>query len=89
MPEPEITGPSDTSKPGPVIQAGEVTSPVIRVAGYGVSAGFILEGLEQFNVWHGTTGQTKWAMGALTILLTFITNTVEKRKGRRLIGSPS
>src|SRR4051794_3428333 len=84
--EPEITGPS--SEPvAPVVTAGPVTAPVVRTALQGVTGGFMVQGLEVFNLASFTPDQRAWLVVVLTIVLSYVTNFVEGKVGRRLIGA--
>lgn len=78
-----------TAKKATVTVPNEPTAAGIRVGGYLVSAGFILEGVDAFHLWESQTpNQVKWAMTAISITLSVVTNIVEKVRGRKLLGAP-
>jgi hypothetical protein len=86
--QPAITGPSSDPKP-PVVTTGSVAAPVIRTGVQGIGAGWIVDGIDIWNVAHLSDRQQVWLLVGLTALLSFAQNMVEKRAGRRLIGAAS
>ncbi len=51
-----------------------------------ITGGFVVEGIEAFNLYQFTEAQSKWAILALTLLLGFLQNFFEQRRNRRFIG---
>lgn len=82
----EITGPSSEPKP-PVAIMGSVTAPVVRTGAQAIGAGWIVQGIEIWNLAHLTDDQRVWLTVGLTALLSFAQNFSESRVGRRLIGA--
>lgn len=86
MPDPVITGPSNTG-PDPVVTLGPVAAPVVRTTGQGLTGGLIVETLVAFDVVHFTDRQYGLALLWAGILLCFVQNVIEARVGRRLVGA--
>lgn len=90
MPEEnEVTGPSsEPIQPKFTMQSATAVSGV-RVGGYTFSAAFVMQGLDGFHITdHLEPTQHDWVFGAIVIGLTFLTNWLEAKKGRRLVGTP-
>ena len=90
MPEPEITGPSNTGK-DPVVTMGTVSSPVIRT---GIQAMLALGIIRFIEVVPNpdlviSSGDRDILMAIAVATVSLAQNLVEKLKGRRLIGSPA
>lgn len=83
----EITGPSSEPKE-PFVTFGKIAAPVARTGGQGISAEFIIQGIEVFHIWNPDEAQHAWMIVAGTVLMSWITNYLENRAGRRLIGTP-
>lgn len=86
MPEPAITGPSNTG-PDPVVTVGPVAAPLIRTGGQGITGGFIVEGLLLFDLVDFNVQQATWAGIALGFAVCAVQNLWEAKVGRRLIGA--
>lgn len=84
--EPEITGPSSEPKK-PLVQMGTVVAPVVRTATQGISANWLLDGLEVWNLVDLTDKQYGWSLVGLTVFFSWAQNYAEKRAGQRLIGA--
>lgn len=82
-----VTGPSSEPK-APIVTTGAVAAPVIRTGVQGIGAGWIVDGIDIWNVAHLTDRQQVWLLVGITALLSFAQNLIEKRAGRRLIGAP-
>lgn len=85
---PEITGPSSEPKE-PMVTLGKIAAPVARTTGQGITAEFIIQGFEVFNIWNPNEAQHAWLVVAGTALMSWITNYLEGRAGQRLIGTPT
>lgn len=51
-----------------------------------LSGGFIVEGIQLF-LYDFTEAEAKWATGAFTVLLVFVQNFLEKRRGQKYLGA--
>lgn len=77
----------DPDVPQPLVSlTSTVTSNTVRTGGQGITAKFIMDGLQAFHVWSPNSDQAEWTFLALTILLAFVQNMVEKGFGRKLVG---
>lgn len=81
----DVTGPSSGPK-SPVVVTGTVAAPVIRTGIQGIGAGWVVDGIDIWNVAHLTDRQQVWLLVGLTAVLSAVQNLIEKRAGRRLIG---
>lgn len=84
----EITGPSSEPKQ-PVVTTSTVAAPVIRTGIQGVGAGWLVQGIDLWNIANLTDDQQIWLLVGLTALLSFAQNLIEKHAGQRLIGAAS
>lgn len=87
-PKPEITGPSSEPTP-PVVTVGPVLAPVARTGLQGITANWLLDGFEVWNLVDLTDKQYGWSLVGLTVLFSLLQNWSEKVAGRRLIGAAS
>lgn len=88
MPEPTITGPSNTG-PDPVITTGPIMAPTVRTGGqftFAVGVVRLAEVIPNPDLVISATDRDLW-LGALTLAAAFVQNFVEKRVGRRLVGT--
>lgn len=85
---PETTGPSSDPKP-PIVTTSTIAAPVIRTGVQGIGAGWIVDGIDIWNLANLSDRQQVWLLVGLTALLSFAQNSIEKRAGRRLIGAAS
>lgn len=81
----EITGPSSGPQT-PVITTGPVAAPVIRTGAQVITGAFIVEGIELF-IYNFPEEQTSWLTAAVSLLLAWVQNFIEAKRGRRLIGA--
>lgn len=66
---------------------GPVAAPVTRTLGQGITANWILDGFETWNIYDFTDKQYGWTLVGLTTFMSWLMNTIEKRNGRKLIAS--
>lgn len=71
----------------PLVTMGPVASPATRTGLQLITGEFIVQGVEAFDVVALTDTQRAWLVVALGILLAVIQNTLERWRGRRLIGT--
>lgn len=90
MPEPDITGPSNTG-PNPVLTLGTVSSPFVRT---GIQASLATGLIRLLEVIPNpdlviSSGDRDIIFIVATGAVCLAQNVVEKLKGRRLIGAPA
>lgn len=72
----------------PLVALGPVAAPVARTGAQGITASFLVEGVEIWNLYHFTPAQLAWTVGVLTPVLAWALNMAERRAGRKVIGTP-
>jgi hypothetical protein len=88
MPEPVITGPSNTGK-DPVLTLGTVTAPVVRTGGQvtlTIAAIRLAEVVPNPDLVI-SSGDRDLIFGVLILVIAFAQNLIEKTVGRRLVGA--
>ena len=70
----------------PLIQAGPVISPVVRTAGQGSAAWTAMEIVEAYGLYDFTDRQWAVTLIAGTVAFSWLQNTLERLRGRKLIG---
>jgi hypothetical protein len=70
----------------PVITAGPLVTPTVRTGGQLVTGEFLMQGLEAF-IWIPTPNQRGWLVVAFGIGVALVQNIIERRTGRRLVGT--
>jgi hypothetical protein len=82
----DITGPSSEPKE-PIVTLGPISAPTVRTGGQGGVAWILMEVVEAYNVYDFTDRQ--WAITLLggTVFFSWLQNTIEKARGRRLVGT--
>lgn len=80
--------PVPPSQPAPnvTLTSSEPVAVTVRSGLQLLTGGFVVEGIELF-LYDFTEDQAKWAAGAITILLVFVQNFLEKRRGRKYLGA--
>lgn len=71
----------------PIVTVGAVTAPVVRTAGQGGAAWTIMELIEAYNLYDFTDRQWAITLVAGTVAVSWLQNTVEKWRGRKLVGT--
>lgn len=66
--------------------SGAVIPALVRTSGQGISAGFLVQGIQLFELVDLTEAQATWLTIALFLLLTGVQNALEQAKGRQLLG---
>lgn len=83
MPE-TIRAPLITGGSGKIAQVAWAT---VRTGGQGGAGIFLLNGLEEFNIYHPTDGQRDWLIVAFGMLVAAIQWSLETWRGRKLLGA--
>lgn len=71
----------------PLVKAGPVAAPVVRTAGQGGLAWIVLELIEAYSLYDFSDRQWSITLLAGTTLVSWVQNTIEARKGRKLVGT--
>ena len=71
----------------PVVTIGPVAAPVVRTAGQGGAAWTVMEIIEAYNLYDFTDRQWAVTLIAGTTFFSWLQNTIEKRRGRKLVGA--
>jgi hypothetical protein len=71
----------------PVVKVGPVAAPVIRTAGQGGLAWTVMELIEAYHVYNFDDRQWSITLLAGTTFVSWLQNTIEARKGRKLVGA--
>lgn len=85
--ESEITGPSSEPLNPAVFTTGTVAAPTIRTAGQGGVTLIVMELIEAYNLYDFTDTQWKITVAAGVTFFAWLQNTIEKWRGKRLVGS--
>lgn len=71
----------------PIVAVGQVAAPVVRTAGQGGAAWIVMEMIEAYNVYDFSDRQWAITLLAGTTFVSWLQNTVEKWRGRKLVGA--
>lgn len=71
----------------PLVKVGPVAAPVVRTAGQGGLAFIIMEIIESYGLYDFTDRQWSITLLAGTTFLAWLQNTIEQRRGRKLVGA--
>ena len=71
----------------PVVKIGPVAAPVVRTAGQGGAAWMVLELIEAYNLYDFDDRQWSITLLVGTTFLSWVQNTIETRRGRKLVGA--
>lgn len=74
------------TKRKPIVKVGEVAAPVVRTGGQVFTGAFLIEGVELF-LYDFPEDQQLWLTAVATVALAWAQNYLEKRQGRKLVGT--
>lgn len=71
----------------PIVKVGPVAAPVVRTAGQGGLAFIAMELVESYGLYEFDERQWSITLLAATTFLAWLQNTIETRRGRKLVGA--
>lgn len=71
----------------PIVKVGPVAAPVVRTAGQGGAAWMVMEAIEAYDLYQFDERQWSITLLIATTFLSWLQNTIEQRRGRKLVGA--